>query len=36
MRWSRQCAPALLALRCALLSDRWDTAWCSLITDQAT
>jgi hypothetical protein len=36
MRWSRPCAQALLALRCALLSDRWDTTWCSLIPAQAT
>lgn len=27
MRWSRAGAQAMLALRCLLLSDRWDTEW---------
>jgi hypothetical protein len=30
MRWSRRGAQAMLALRCALLSDRWDETWASL------
>ena len=30
MRWSRAGAQAMLALRCLLLSDRWDTEWTSL------
>jgi hypothetical protein len=30
MRWSRNGAQAMLALRCALLSDRWHQAWPSL------
>jgi hypothetical protein len=30
MRWSRTGAQAMLALRCALLSDRWQQAWLSL------
>jgi hypothetical protein len=30
MRWSRTGAGAMLALRCALLSDRWQQAWASL------
>jgi len=36
MRWSRPCAQALLALRCALLSDRWDITWHSLTSAQVT
>ncbi len=31
MRWSREGAQAMLALRCVLLSDRWDEVWASLI-----
>ena len=31
MRWSRSGAQAMLALRCALLSDRWQQAWTSLV-----
>jgi hypothetical protein len=31
MRWSRQGAQAMLALRSVLLSDRWDEVWASLI-----
>lgn len=30
MRWSRAGAQAMLALRCLLLSGRWDTEWSSL------
>jgi len=30
MRWSRIGAQAMLALRCLLLSDRWDTEWRSM------
>jgi hypothetical protein len=30
MRWSRKGAQAMLALRCVLLSDRWDEVWTSL------
>lgn len=30
MRWSRAGVQAMLALRCALLSDRWDATWQSL------
>jgi hypothetical protein len=30
MRWSRDGAQAMLALRCALLSDRWDEIWAAL------
>ncbi len=30
MRWSRDGAQAVLALRCVLLSDRWDALWLSL------
>jgi hypothetical protein len=30
MRWSRKGAQAMLALRCALLSDRWHHEWSSL------
>lgn len=30
MRWSRECAQALLALRSALLSDRWNATWRAL------
>jgi hypothetical protein len=30
MRWSRKGAQAMLALRCVLLSDRWDEVWASL------
>jgi hypothetical protein len=30
MRWSRNGAQAMLALRCALLSDQWHHAWSSL------
>jgi hypothetical protein len=30
MRWSRQGAQAMLALRCALLSDRWHYEWAAL------
>jgi hypothetical protein len=36
MRWSRECAQALLALRCALLSDRWQITWRSLTPAQVT
>jgi len=36
MRWSRESAQALLALRCALLSDRWDITWRSLRPVQVT
>ncbi len=32
MRWSRHSAQAMLALRCALLGERWDTVWPSLLT----
>ncbi|HXV97230.1 MAG TPA: ISKra4 family transposase [Anaerolineae bacterium] len=31
MRWSREGAQAMLALRCVLLSDRWDDVWTSLM-----
>jgi hypothetical protein len=31
MRWSRHGAQAMLALRCALLSDRWDETWTTLL-----
>jgi hypothetical protein len=31
MRWSREGAQAMLALRCVLLSERWDEVWASLI-----
>jgi hypothetical protein len=30
MRWSRQGAQAMLALRCILLSEQWDAVWTSL------
>lgn len=30
MRWSRAGAQAMLALRCLLLSDRWNTEWTSM------
>lgn len=30
MRWSREGAQAMLALRCVLLSERWDELWASL------
>jgi len=30
MRWSRVGAQAMLALRCLLLSDRWDTQWSAM------
>ena len=30
MRWSREGAQAMLALRSILLSERWDTVWASL------
>jgi hypothetical protein len=30
MRWSRNGAQAMLALRCALLSDRWQATWAAL------
>lgn len=30
MRWSRPGAQAMLALRCALLSNRWDQTWATL------
>jgi hypothetical protein len=33
MRWSRDGAQAMLALRCALLSDRFDELWPSLFLD---
>lgn len=36
MRWSRPGAQALLALRCALLSNRWDATWQSLAPAQVT
>jgi len=36
MRWSRSGAQALLALRCALLSGRWDVTWQSLAPAQVT
>jgi hypothetical protein len=29
MRWSREGAQAMLALRCVLLSDCWDEVWAS-------
>lgn len=29
MRWSPIAAPAMLALPCVLLSDRWDEVWAS-------
>jgi hypothetical protein len=32
MRWSRQGAQAMLALRSVLLSERWDEVWASLIS----
>lgn len=32
MRWSRRGAQAMLALRCTLLSDRWDETWTTLLT----
>jgi len=35
MRWSRPGAQALLALRGALLSDRWDDTWHSLLAPKA-
>lgn len=31
MRWSRNGAQAMLALRCVLLSDRWDSTWRTLL-----
>lgn len=31
MRWSRRGAQAMLALRCVLLSDRWDETWAALL-----
>lgn len=31
MRWSREGAQAMLALRSVLLSERWDAVWLSLI-----
>ena len=30
MRWSRDGAQSMLALRCVLLSDRWDEVWATL------
>jgi hypothetical protein len=36
MRWSRPCAQALLALRCALLSGRWAVTWRSLVPAKVT
>jgi hypothetical protein len=36
MRWSRCGAQAMLALRCALLSDRWDATWQYLTTVEVT
>jgi hypothetical protein len=36
MRWSRPGAQALLALRCALLSARWETTWRSLAPAKVT
>jgi hypothetical protein len=36
MRWSRPCAQALLALRCALLSGRWTVTWRSLVPAKVT
>lgn len=36
MRWSRPRLQALLALRCALLSDRWDTTWSGLTLAKGT
>ncbi len=36
MRWTRECAQAMLALRCALLSDRWEATWRSLTPAQVT
>jgi hypothetical protein len=36
MRWGRENAQALLALRCALLSDRWETTWRSLAPAKVT
>jgi hypothetical protein len=36
MRWSRPCAQALLALRCALLSGRWEVTWRSLAPAKVT
>jgi hypothetical protein len=30
MRWSKEGAQEILALRCALLNDRWDEYWQSL------
>ena len=35
MRWSRLRLQALLALRCALLSDRWDATWSGLTAVKA-
>jgi hypothetical protein len=34
MRWGRPGAQAMLALRCALLSNRWDATWQSLAPSQ--
>jgi len=36
MRWNRPCAQALLALRCALLSGRWEATWQSLAPAKGT
>ncbi len=35
MRWSRAGVQAMLALRCALLSNRWEATWGSLWSAQA-
>lgn len=34
MRWSREGAQAMLALRCVLLSDRWNEVWASFSSAQ--
>lgn len=36
MRWGRPGTQAILALRCALLSNRWDATWQSLAPSQVT
>ena len=36
MRWSREGAQAMLALRCALLSERWEATWRGLRPAQVT
>jgi hypothetical protein len=36
MRWERPRAQALLALRCSLLSNRWEATWRSLSPPQVT